>query len=155
MNAIVSREYHRLRDKGWNASAAYRSAKTHARWRVAECDGLVRIVLTQDEDAYDVSYVDTWDDASHHEKERIKKDILSQVARDGVWTITGEYRQSDDDDWTAIDSVGGFVGDDWRDSGYDVDVMLTTLDALDEARLRAAMTAYAVPALVSAGWQGP
>jgi hypothetical protein len=48
------------------------------------------------------------------------------VDRDGVWGIVGEY--FDGERWQHADSCFGFVGDDWKNSGYDTDIMRATLD---------------------------
>ena len=51
--------------------------------------------------------------------------------RQGVWGIVGEY--FDGEVWQHADSCFGFVGDDWKNSGYDTDIMQATLDAARDA----------------------
>ena len=57
----------------------------------------------------------------------------SNVNREGVWGIVGEY--FDGERWRHADSCFGFVGDDWKNSGYDTDIMRATVDASEDARV--------------------
>jgi hypothetical protein len=50
-----------------------------------------------------------------------------------VWGIIGEY--FDGEKWQHADSCFGFVGEDWKYSGYDTDIMQVTLNAIKEARV--------------------
>ena len=42
------------------------------------------------------------------------------------------------DEWMAVDSCGGFFGDDLQDNGYDTDLKKAALDWLTEAGIKAA-----------------
>jgi hypothetical protein len=57
--------------------------------------------------------------------ERERKAEVERVERDGVWGVVGEF--FDGEEWQHADSCFGFIGDDWKDSGYDVDIMASTL----------------------------
>lgn len=56
-----------------------------------------------------------------------------RIDRDGVWVIVGKY--FDSEKWVSVDSCGGFVGDDWKNSGYDNDIMQNTIEALMKNKL--------------------
>lgn len=46
--------------------------------------------------------------------------------RDGMTGIVGQYLTNGK--WIHADSVWGFIGDDWKDSGYDLDIMSETIN---------------------------
>ena len=64
---------------------------------------------------------------------RDREEFIAKVNREGVWGIIGEY--FDGEVWQHADSCFGFVGDDWKHSGYDTDIMRATLDAARDARV--------------------
>jgi hypothetical protein len=68
-----------------------------------------------------------YDGLTHSQRERERKAFIDRVNDEGATGIIGEY--FDGEDWQHADSVWGFIGDDWKDSGYDVDIMRATLDA--------------------------
>jgi hypothetical protein len=131
----LTREYTRLRRHGWHARNAYEAAKTRAAWDAAEANGLVRLQVLPDAsgdlenlkgDTFNPKYVTH---ISRAQLEREEKAFEDRVERDGVVGIVGEYH--DGETWRHADSCWGFVGDDWRDSGTDTDVMASTLEALE------------------------
>jgi hypothetical protein len=65
--------------------------------------------------------------------ERDRKEFMEKVKREGVWGVIGEY--FDGEKWQHADSCFGFVGDDWKSSGYDTDIMRATLDEVKDARV--------------------
>jgi len=65
--------------------------------------------------------------------QRDREEFIAKVNREGVWGLIGEY--FDGEQWQHADSCFGFVGDDWKNSGYDTDIMRATLDAARDARL--------------------
>ena len=105
--------------------------KDMSRFGRLEEKGLIRFRVVQDEEPFDDSFIDTWDDASEEKKETYKKELWERIRNDGVWGIIGEYNIGNG--WVHGDSVWGFVGDDWRNSGYDEDVKKITVDCLREA----------------------
>lgn len=118
---------------------ARESVATLRRWEHAEDAGLVRFRTLPDEGPYDAG--DTYDVDMHKDTvpggERAivaqRKAEESRLERDGLWGIACDYRVSPSMPWTPGDSVWGFVGDDWQDSGYDVDVRAETLASLVDA----------------------
>jgi hypothetical protein len=62
-----------------------------------------------------------------------RKEFIAKVDREGAWGIIGEY--FDGEQWQHADSCSGFVGDDWKNSGYDTDIMRATLNEATDARL--------------------
>ncbi len=148
----VLKEYSRLRLMGWQAKWAYVGAKTKAAWdamggfffdydcyertltqgpgETVFCSGPMRLVLRPEEECYDDSYIDTWDDCSEKEREKYKLELWDRIERDGVWGLIGEYW--DGSEWVQADSCWGFVGNDWKDSGHDTDIMAMTISAYSD-----------------------
>lgn len=115
----VRREYSRLRAKGWHAGEALRAAKVTARFRNLEHEGLVRLSVHAD----DTPIGDCFEDARDQE--------LAQ--EQGLWGIVSERYCATCDRWTPVDSVWGFIGEDWRDSAYDTDVMEAAIEAVESS----------------------
>lgn len=51
-----------------------------------------------------------------------KQEEIDRINRDGVWGMIAEYECSCCGRWTEADSVWGFIGDDWKGSGYEADL---------------------------------
>lgn len=117
-----------------------RKAEVTARWNDAEAAGLVRLEIKPDEfSSPDDLFGDTYDPKCHpdipaRQIEAERKAEIERINHDGVWGIIGEYRCCACNSWNHADSVWGFIGEDWKDSGYDLDVMEQTLDALNKQR---------------------
>lgn len=118
----VKREYEWLREVGLPARDAMRGARVNVAFAEAEAEGLASFDVRPDPEP-DVSFVDTWD-VSRQKAERIKQNILDRVQREGLWGIEVSVRGE------PIDAVWGFVGEDWLDSGYDIDLKAAALDEL-------------------------
>lgn len=114
---VVSREYRRMRLLGNTAAYALRAAKVRAAFADLEAFGAVRFVVTPDECGYMAGDCD--DEAYVNER----------LEREGLWTIAVEGSFDGGETWEHIDAVGGFIGEDWRDSGYDVDLMEAAVEA--------------------------
>ena len=132
MNAWIKHEYLRLRAKNWSAKDAIRAARIKDSFEDAENEELVKLELEPEFEPHDVSYIDTWDDVSKGRKERLKKEVSDRIDRDGLWILVGYVKI--DGRWESIDSIGDLIGTDWKDSGYDSDIMKSCLDALDDDR---------------------
>jgi len=95
------------------------------KFQKAEEEGLLRFQVLPDEEMYDDSYVDTWTDVSEEERVKEKLDLWRRIEREGVWGVVVEKHFHCDacgaDRWDHVDSCWGFVGDDWKDSGHDLD----------------------------------
>lgn len=81
----------------------------------------------------DLSYLDQRDD----DDSWLFPDRQSEYDRaqnEGGWGIVGQFRCPRCGQWESADSVWGFIGDDWRGSGYDTDVWELTMDEYDKAR---------------------
>ena len=125
----VHQEYRRLRAIGWRACDAMRDARTAVEWEKAERAGLVRLGVVPDEEMYDDSYIDTWGD-NQATCEKLRKKLWAKIEREGVYGLLAEVRVNGQ--WDTVDSCWGFIGDDWKDSGYDADLKRAALCALDE-----------------------
>lgn len=127
-------EYKRLRAKHLTVKAAREAARINTVFEKAEQKNLARFNIVPDETVYDDSYIDTWTDKTEEERAQEKKELWARIERDGVWVIYTEKhvhcKHCNTWRWQATDSCGGFVGDDWKDSGYDTDCKLMTLKAL-------------------------
>ncbi len=84
-----------------------------------------RIGLVPDEFPYDDSYVDTWNE-TNEKKAKIKQELQNRIESDGVWGLVAQIKCEACGAWEYIDSIGGFIGMDWQNSGYD-DEMLTAI----------------------------
>lgn len=124
MNPRLKHEYLRLRRKDWAAEQAWRAAKVNDAWADAEEDGLVRVRAEVDE------CLTLEDLAGDNATARELGELQARCEQDGVWFYITEYLDPVDG-WTTADGCGGFVGDDWIDSGYDVDMKAAALDALE------------------------
>lgn len=124
-SALV-REYRKQRQY-YHAELALRAARVELAWREAEARGLVRLQAEPEIDCYDDSYIDTWD-MSEGRKERAKKEVADRIDRDGHWILLSQFL-TDSGEWETADSVGGFIGEDYKNSGYDVDLKLAALTA--------------------------
>jgi len=135
MNDAIKREYFRQRRLGNRARWAYQHAVTQARWDAMESEGLVRLDIRPDEDCgFDDLAGDMFNrkanpDIPESRMAKEEKEYRERIDREGVYGIVGEY--FDGEEWVDADSVWGFVGDDWRDSGYDSDIKRATMDALE------------------------
>lgn len=118
---------------------AKRDAMIRAAWETAEESGLVRLRVEPD-DVCDLDNLlgDCFDptanpDIKPERLEREKQHEIDRIDRDGVWGVIGEYKSSvcptcgRGGEWEQADSCWGFVGEDWKDSGYDLDIMAETL----------------------------
>jgi len=123
------------------ASSVLREIKTRAEWHTWECGefdhaelGSVRLrVVPDDCVSFDDLEGDTFNPKVNNDVplarlEREQKQFREKVNREGVWGVIGEYW--DGEEWVHVDSCFGFVGDDWKESGYDIDIMRATLDAM-------------------------
>ena len=60
--------------------------------------------------------------------ERERQEEVERAERDGVWGYVAEYWNGDQ--WEHADSIWGFISDDFKNSGYDTDLMQAALDSL-------------------------
>jgi hypothetical protein len=91
-------------------------------WDKLESAGLVRLEIVPD-DSPDLSFLD------QKEFSRYRQKGYDRANNDGVWGIVGQYRMDEDSDWMNADSVFGFIGDDWKGSGYDTDIERNTIQS--------------------------
>jgi hypothetical protein len=150
-NKQLRRLYQRNRERGFHASWALSNARTRLEWEkqeVAEYSsgeaiepkrGNVRLRVVPDEtcsvgdlegDCFNPGANPNIPDS---QLQRDREEFIAKVNREGLWGIIGEY--FDGEAWLHADSCFGFVGDDWKHSGYDTDIMRATLDAVKDARI--------------------
>jgi hypothetical protein len=146
MNAIsnavkVAKVYKQYRRNGYTAENALREARVRVKWAELE-DDKVRLQILPDE-MCDIDNLkgDTFNpkanpDVPVSRLEREEREFEGRVNSDGVWGIMGEYKCPCCGQWITADSVWGFVGDDWKNSGYDSDVMYSTMIELGVAEVR-------------------
>lgn len=116
----IQREYKRLRQLNWTAQLAWSAAKTNVAWDEAEARGPVRVVCEPDE------YMTLEDLCGDNASKRELRLVQARAERDGVWNYRTEYLDPIEG-WTLADQCAGFVGDDWHDSLYDVDMKQSAL----------------------------
>jgi hypothetical protein len=116
---LKRKEYARLRAAGTRAIDALVSARAHASfWRRTGLS--VRLTAVMDADP-DLSYLEQEEFAD------VRKREYERANRDGVWVLKAEYLNPQTNEWEETDSVGGFIGRDYEDSGYDTDLMRSAL----------------------------
>lgn len=128
LTAYCRREYTRLRAKGWPASEALRAARVRDVFTDLEAADLVRLRFESETEPYDMSFIDTWSDMRLCDRERTKADLIERIDRHGLYYVVAEARATEDDRWEECDSIGGIVGDDFEDSGYDTDLRQSAID---------------------------
>lgn len=124
MNDWIKAEYFRLRALGWYATQAFDAAKVNDAWEDAEAEGLVRVRAEPEE------CIPIEDFAPEFENSEEENRWYAHVNNVGIWVFFTEYLDPIHG-WTLADSIGGVIGDDWEDSGYDVDLKRNALDALE------------------------
>ncbi len=114
-------------------------------WPMLELWGLVRLDIVPDEVcmledlAGDCFNPDVNTDIPPARLAEEYRHFCDRVDRDGVWGIVGEWRLpidaavDDADAWQHADSCFGFVGDDWKGSGHDADIMRQAMRDLVDA----------------------
>jgi len=145
------RLYQRERARGFQAQWAFSNARTRMAWEkheVAEYSsgepidpkrGNVRLRVVPDEMCSledlegDCFNPKANPDIPASKLQRDREEFIAKLNQEGVWGIIGEY--FDGEVWQHADSCFGFVGDDWKNSGYDTDIMRATLDAATDARV--------------------
>ncbi len=125
----LKQAYKTERSHGFRAVHALNNAKTRLAWEKLKSanQNTVRLNIVPMDEYHDASYIDTWTDISETHRERIKSDIYARVNQHGLWGIVGEYW--DGEEWQQADSCYDFIGDEWKNSGYDTDIMAATIDA--------------------------
>lgn len=125
------------------------SALQQARYRI-QAEGIkakfqameehtVRITSHPDDDSYyedlegDMFNPDVNTDINPSILEREQNEFRARVERDGVWSYSSEYWNGEE--WEHADSISGFVGDDFNDSGYDTDLMQAALEGYEGVKL--------------------
>lgn len=126
MDQEVMREYARLRSKQWSAREALSAAKVNVSFATFEREGYARLRVEADDDI-DLSFLDDRDvfEESEANKER------ARCSREGVHGIITEALNPLSGEWTVVDSCWGFIGDDWKDSGYDTDGKAEAIEWLE------------------------
>ena len=114
MNRNIRSLYSRERSLGFQAHAALRNARIRYLWEEMQARGVVALRVVPDDNP-DLSWAD--------------KETIERAGSDGVWGLSAEYRCPCCGSWVVTDSVWGFIGEDWRDSGYDTDLMASAMEA--------------------------
>jgi len=103
--------------------------------------GMLRFRVVPDETFYDDSYIDTWE-ISESDKIKAKKEISEKIEEEGVWGIVVDKKCSECGQWDEVDSVYGFIGNEYEGSGYDVDVKASGLKAITLMGLKGTLKEY-------------
>jgi hypothetical protein len=124
-------EYRRRRAAGWTAKQAWDAAHTAVAFEAEAEAGRVRFRVLRDEDPDPDPFAGAR--GLRPSEERREHERIVRMAGDwGVWGIVSEVKCPCCGRWVTVDSVWGFLGNDWRDSAYDTDVMQAALDKLGE-----------------------
>jgi len=79
-----------------------------------------RLRWVEDEDCYDDSYIDTWEEETEETRQKARDRVWALIESQGVWIRIAEVRCPHCGSWDIVDSVGGMVGQDVDD--YDEDM---------------------------------
>jgi hypothetical protein len=138
-NLQLMKAYQLERRQGFTARNALSNARTRIAWAKHDADehnpqrGDVRLRIVPDDYATfedltgDVYSTSANPDIPASRLKREAKIEMERINRLGVVGIIGEY--FDGEQWQHADSCFGFVGDDWKNTGYDTDIMQSALDA--------------------------
>ena len=150
MNEYGVMIYRTLRNKGWGVAQAARAAHTEAAWYDADgstcyhsekedcvdCrDVAIRLVIVPDEIcSIEDLEGDTYNPKANPDipEERLKREraeFAARIEREGVWGLIAQCRGTHG--WETVDSCFGFVGEDWRGSGYDIDLKSAALETIE------------------------
>ena len=69
------------------------------------------------------------DDIPAERLAREEREFRNRIDREGVYGLVAERKCPACGQWETVDSVWGFVGDDWEMSGYDEDLALAAMAA--------------------------
>lgn len=127
MEQAIIDEYYRLRSLGFNAHNALKAARSNVEFKKLELMGVVKFEVVPDESLYDDSYVDDWTDMTESQRAAKKREIWAMIENEGVWQILAQTRCPCCGQWIIVDTVSGFVGDSYTDSGYDSDVRFSAI----------------------------
>lgn len=126
MDQEIQREYARLRSKQWSAKEALNAAKVNVSFAVFEREGYVRLRVEADD--IDLPFLDDRDVF----EETAANAARARCSREGVWGFIVEaLNPLGAGVWHQIDSTWGFIGDDWKDSGYDTDAKKAAIKWLE------------------------
>lgn len=129
-------EYKRLRAKGWPAKSAWETAAINtAFWLRSEIEGRLRFEVIPDVLDYDDSYLEC-QGLTPSQIKRARKELWRRIENEGVHMITSLVRCPCCDEQTPADSVSGFIGRDYEDSGYDSDLKQSALNKLEELQAK-------------------
>lgn len=99
---------------------------TGARWTKCEC--VIRRTPEEVRDADANARVCLYGQSCGHKCAEARR-----AEREGVYGVCAQYRDTDGA-WVRADECWGFVGDDWRESGYDTDAIASALAGYDATR---------------------
>lgn len=126
----VTEEYWRLRKIGFRPVEALNAAKSNIRFDELEYEGLVSFEVLPDESAdWDNLVGDCYDPKVNSDIDPVILESQEQAEMDranwgGIWGIVTKVGSE------PIDSVWGFIADDWKDSGCDSDAKQSAIDFL-------------------------
>lgn len=145
--------------RAWEEADGYVVSEYDASDDCDDCDGArVRIVERGDDLCFDDIAGDCYNpevnkDINPNILKREEKEERERISSEGVWFYESQYW--DGADWEHADSIGGFVGGDFKRSGYMEGLQRAALDALadclksEQAELDAKATAAACDLMAS------
>ena len=112
-------------------------------WKMLEAGGYVRLESCPDDLSFDDLYGDCFDE-SHadtipggmRELRAQKKRAIERLDEDGQWywqALIADLGSGIPDDgvgWEMVDSIGGFVGDDFEHAGFKPEMLTAGMDAI-------------------------
>lgn len=113
-------------------------ASTKEKFEALQAEGKVRIEIFPSDMAFEDLEGDTYNpqtnpDIPEAQLAAERKAEIERVNQEGVWFISAQYLTAQG--WKTADSCGGFIGEDWEGSGYDVDMMHAAIEAFEAYRV--------------------
>lgn len=93
--------------------------------------GFVEFHEVIDGEPYDDSYLDDWG-LGPDELEVERKNIHDRILNEGVYGIVFKARNPHGGQFETVYDCWGFVGSDWKESGYDLDGMMAAIEFVDQ-----------------------
>jgi hypothetical protein len=111
----IAHEYTKLRDAGWRATDAMRAARIRERFSRLEAQGRVQLLCEYDEGPYQHGDLEDEDETN------------ARIDSEGLYGLVA-LAVGPEERAEVVDSIWGFIGYDWQNSGYDTDLMLAACE---------------------------
>ncbi len=135
LKGIPTVEYFDYLNKGYSMADALRAARVFNKFCELEQGDKVRFQVDEYEGEYDFSYLDTWGEMTEGMKKVVKRRIANKIKKHGLSRISAHVRTGEE--WREVGAMSGFVGDEWKHSGFDINLMQAALYEVEKESIEA------------------